>query len=428
MLVKQKVRIRSKNNKPVMQLIISSVVVFGLSLLLSFALKISPSQYIPAADKTNVSKSSNINRSTLKSVNGSSKGSSTAASVTGNNKESSNNSSSSVSGNVATKSSGSLISTTKVKTTSATSTATAYVTAAPSPSKSATLYTDPNSDVATQARIWANANPGDAALMDRLASTPMSGWFGDFSGNISSAVSSYVSDASAIGQIPVLVAYNIPERDCGGYSSGGATSATAYETWISQFATAIGSRHAIVDVEPDALAGMDCLSSSDQQTRLQLLSYAVKTLRADPNVSIYLDAGHYNWQSVSTMASRLEGADIAQATGFSLNVSNFETTGNSISYGDSISSLVGNKHFVIDTSRNGNGPDSADDWCNPNGMAFGQSPTLNTGNSLVDAYLWIKDAGESDGQCGPDQEGTSAPAAGVWWPEYALMLGQNAGW
>jgi endoglucanase len=300
---------------------------------------------------------------------------------------------------------------------------------APSLSHGSSLYAYPNSDIATQARAWATVNPGQAGIMNRLAQTPMAEWFGDFSGDISSAVNTYVSAASAVGEIPELVAYNIPGRDCGSYSSGGAASPAAYQAWVSQFAAAIGNRSAVVIIEPDALAGQDCLSSADQQTRDQLIGYAVQVLRADdPSAAIYIDAGNSSWQSTSVMASRLQAADIAQATGFSLNISNFYTTASNTSYGQQLSSLVGGKHFVIDTSRNGNGPDSSNDWCNPDGRAFGQTPTLETGNSLIDGYLWIKGAGESDGQCGPSQQGTSAPAAGGWWPQYALMLAQNSGW
>jgi endoglucanase len=309
------------------------------------------------------------------------------------------------------------------------STTASTVTAAPSVNASLKLYANTGSNVAVNAESFAAENPSSASVMNRLASTPMAQWFGDFSGNITNAVNNYVSAAANAQQLPVLVAYNIPDRDCGSYSSGGATSSSAYETWISQFAAAIGSRSAVVILEPDALAGMDCLSSSNQQIREQLLSYAVQTLHAYPNISIYIDAGNSGWQTVSVMASRLNAVDIAQATGFSLNVSNFYTTSSNTAYGESLSSLIGGKHFVIDTSRNGNGPDSDDDWCNPDGRAFGQTPTLQTGNNLIDAYLWVKSPGESDGQCGPSQDGTSAPAAGGWWAEYALMLATNsAGW
>src|SRR6185312_9877850 len=104
-----------------------------------------------------------------------------------------------------------------------------------------------------------------------------------------------------------------------------------------------------------------------------------------------------------------------KAAGFSLNVSNFIDTPQNISYGTKISELTNGAHFVIDTSRNGSG--SNGEWCNPSDRSLGSSPTLlptlSTGNNLVDAFLWIKVPGESDGNC------NGGPNAGAWWPEYA---------
>lgn len=77
---------------------------------------------------------------------------------------------------------------------------------------------------------------------------------------------------------------------------------------------------------------------------------------------------------------------------------------------------------MVDTSRNGNGPLGAagqDAWCNPPGRALGTPPTTRTGDPLLDAYLWIKRPGESDGSC------RGGPSAGTWWPEYALGLARN---
>jgi len=65
----------------------------------------------------------------------------------------------------------------------------------------------------------------------------------------------------------------------------------------------------------------------------------------------------------------------------------------------------------------------------------GVRPTANTGVALLDAYLWVKLPGESDGQCtrglGPtgtvDPEwGVVDPAPGQWFPEMALELVHNA--
>ena len=41
--------------------------------------------------------------------------------------------------------------------------------------------------------------------------------------------------AAGKGQVPVLVAYNIPGRDCSQYSAGGATTGDAYKAWIDGF-------------------------------------------------------------------------------------------------------------------------------------------------------------------------------------------------
>lgn len=280
------------------------------------------------------------------------------------------------------------------------------------------FYVDQNSDAARQAQAWQSSNPSGAAAMKTLAAEPTAVWFGDWNSNVQSDVSTLASKAQAAGQIPVMVAYDIPERDCGGFSAGGTNNPQGYESWINSFAAGLGSSKAYVILEPDALAQIDCLGSADQNTRLSLLSYAVAKLTQDPNAKVYLDAGHSDWVDPATMARRLVSANIAAADGFALNVSNFMPTGGEVTYGTQISANLGGKHFIVDTARNGNGSDGQ--WCNPPGRAIGQDPTTNTGNPLVDAFLWLKVPGESDGSC------NGGPSAGTWWPEYALELVQNA--
>nr|WP_321202766.1 glycoside hydrolase family 6 protein [Citreicoccus inhibens] len=95
-----------------------------------------------------------------------------------------------------------------------------------------------------------------------IASKPGAKWFGNWSGDIASAVSSYVGAADTL---PLLVAYNVPGRDCGGQSPGGAGSAAAYPAWIAAFASGIGNRPAVVIIEPDAAAQVDCLPSDAER-------------------------------------------------------------------------------------------------------------------------------------------------------------------
>ena len=56
--------------------------------------------------------------------------------------------------------------------------------------------------------------------------------------------------------VPVLVAYDIPGRDCAQYSAGGALNEADYEAWIDGFAKGIGNQQAVVILEPDALGKM----------------------------------------------------------------------------------------------------------------------------------------------------------------------------
>jgi endoglucanase len=235
-----------------------------------------------------------------------------------------------------------------------------------------------------------------------------------------------------------------------------------------------------------------------------------------PNTLVYLDGTHSTWLPVSEVAHRLVKAGVASARGFSLNVSNFQFTWKQVYFGTWIATCIdyaaslGNTpeafrscpnqprpaegraawevvdawyvqhrspsfgsgiRFVIDTSRNGQGPldkrkyavapfNQPDrvlakldefSWCNPPGAGVGERPTTKTQFPLLDAYLWLKDPGESDGSCDIASGGRAwdfdrynpwglkgdarnrfdplwgmvVPAAGVWFPEQALDLAAN---
>jgi endoglucanase len=337
-------------------------------------------------------------------------------------------------------------------------------------------------------------------------------------------------EAALQRRVPVLVAYNLPFRDCGQYSSGGARNTADYLAWIDGFAKGIGSGKALVILEPDGLGlvpGEGCtVSDADlaaaglasqaeaNTARYDQLNGAVDRLEQQQNVSVYLDATHPGWLNVGDASTRLVHAGVQRAEGFFLNASNYQYTANNVFYGTWISdciayatsvspgdyggcpnqywdggpatgwdgdaldtyqvwsdqpysstradlkwntvgidsrwpgmlgSTVPTTHFVIDTSRNGVGPwnwsaagypnaGTAQDWCNPPARGVGLRPTANTGNPLVDAYLWIKVPGESDGQCtrglpagsADPERGMIDPAAGDWFPQQALELAQLA--
>src|ERR1700674_4071746 len=106
--------------------------------------------------------------------------------------------------------------------------------------------------------------------------------------DVFTAVNNAVTAAAAVGAEPVLVAYNVPQRDCGGLSGGG-TAISGYKGGIAAFANGLAGRKAIVILEPDALTQMDCLSAADQATRVNLIQYALAVLEAHANVAVYLD-------------------------------------------------------------------------------------------------------------------------------------------
>ncbi|MDP9021847.1 MAG: glycoside hydrolase family 6 protein [Actinomycetota bacterium] len=286
------------------------------------------------------------------------------------------------------------------------------------------FFVDPSSNAAKEV----SADPDNATIWSRIADHAQADWFGDWysTSTVANSVADRIRTIQAAGSLPVFVVYAVPQRDCGGYSSGGTNTPDDYKGWLDQFASGLGQAKAVVVLEPDALPMLDCLTGQDQQTRLGLLNWGVDRLNSQGNVSVYLDAGHSRWHSDATMAQRLADAGVAKARGFSLNVSNFHWTADEVAYGKTISDRIGGKPFVVDTSRNGLGP-SADPndpepWCNPPDRALGTPSTAETGDPRVDALFWIKRPGESDGTC------KGGPPAGAWWKDYAFGLADRAPW
>ncbi|QNP70119.1 glycoside hydrolase family 6 protein [Streptomyces roseirectus] len=288
--------------------------------------------------------------------------------------------------------------------------------------RAVSFWVDPDSNAARQMQLWQReGRNSDAELLRRIAEQPVALWP---AGEIDPgpAVSAAATAASRAGRTALFVAYDIPHRDCGQHSAGGAADGAAYLAWIGQFASAIGTAKALVVLEPDAVAHIvdGCTPGEYHGEREQLLSAAITRLKQQPGTTVYLDAGNPSWiREPSKLVGPLKRSGIDAADGFALNVSNFQPDDAVKRYGLALSGQLGGKHFVVDTSRNGNGP-LPGVWCNPPGRALGTRPTTETGEPALDAYLWIKRPGESDGTC----EG--GPDAGRWWPAYALELARNS--
>lgn len=291
-----------------------------------------------------------------------------------------------------------------------------------------TFYVDPANPARRQAEQYqAQQRSADAQTIRKIGDRAVAHWLAGGT-DASRDVDAVVTKATSAGQVPVLVAYNIPNRDCGSYSAGGAASSDAYRAWIRSVAAGLKGRRAVVVVEPDAVAHAVEGCEGKQDERFALLRDAVATLKSSANSLVYVDAGHPAWiGDIPKLAGALQQAGVNGADGFSLNVSNFIPTPATFAYGEKLSAALGGRRFVVDTSRNGAGPADGSEvnggpsWCNPPGRMLGTAPTTDTGHPKADALLWIKRPGESDGACRPGE-----PPAGQWWPDFALDLAKRS--
>jgi endoglucanase len=289
---------------------------------------------------------------------------------------------------------------------------------------------------AAAAALRSGGQPATAAREAALAAEPGAFWAAGQPGDIA-RVRALAGQAARSGQSPVIVAYDIPGRDaCGHYSAAArGPGANAYRAWIGQLAAAIGSAPALVIVEPDALADIvaGCVPAAAAGARYQLLSDAMGTLGALPRARVYLDAGNPGMVAdPARLAGPLRRAGVGDGSGFAANVANFHWTSQVVSWSQQLEGALAKAApgaggpgagraagAVIDTSRNGDGPYTGPGqprWCNPPGRAPGPAPAVDPGPRGIDAYLWVKPAGDSDGPC------NGGPPAGQFWPAYAAGL------
>jgi cellulose 1,4-beta-cellobiosidase len=329
----------------------------------------------------------------------------------------------------------------------------------------------------------AGRTPAHAAALEKVASYPTAVWLDSIAKARSMSV--WLDDARrqemARGGpvVPVFVLYDLPNRDCGAAASDGELSAdrggeARYQReFVDPIAAELRARPSqriVVILEPDSLANLAtnlelprCAAAANAYRRG--IAYAIARLSL-PNVFVYVDAAHAGWlgwgknlvliaavfKDVLAMAG---GPD--RVRGFALNISNYDPATNpggrrarpyepgpdEVSYAadlDRALAAVGiaGKGFVIDTGRNGRGGirQAPDSWCNVRGAGLGERPRAAPA-PLIDAYLWIKTPGHSDGtsdpkaprfdpHCASDDATPGAPQAGEVFEPYLIQLVENA--
>jgi len=276
-----------------------------------------------------------------------------------------------------------------------------------------------------------------------------------------------------------FVVYDLPDRDCAAAASNGELSiadggVAKYKEYIDDIRAMVikySDIRIILTIEPDSLANLvtnlnvpKCAGA--QAAYLECTNYAVKQLNL-PNVAMYLDGGHAGWlgwtanlppaaqmyakvyndagkpkslRGIVTNVSNYNGYSISSAPSYTQGNANYDEK----HYIEALAPLLAaggwDAKFIVDQGRSGKQPTGQQawgDWCNAIGTGFGTRPTTNTGSSLVDAFVWVKPGGESDGtsdttaarydlNCGKSDALKPAPEAGTWFQAYFEQLLVNA--
>ena len=283
----------------------------------------------------------------------------------------------------------------------------------------------------SQTRVWLAQHPVDPrtpALRAKLGNQPDALWLTGSDRDLPN-LAEFLAVAHASRTTPVIALYNIPGRDDGLTGPTARIAADGYRQWVDRIASAIGGTTAIVVVEPDALWLADRQYRRDRAgftERLATMRYAVSALNRNPNTHVYLDAGTSSGSvTPARMAALLRGAGASARTGFAVNVSSFAPRPAITTYAQRIRTAliragIADPHYLVDTSRNGNPVWDNDTWCNPAGRKVGATPTSrpSPGAPGLDAYLWVKAPGTSDGSCGVGR----GSSGGDFLPDVALAM------
>ncbi|KAI0807694.1 cellobiohydrolaseII [Fomes fomentarius] len=293
-----------------------------------------------------------------------------------------------------------------------------------------------------------------------------------------------LADASSIQkstgkkQLVQIVVYDLPDRDCAAKASNGEFSiadggAAKYKDYIDQIVAQIKQFpdvRVVAVIEPDSIANLvtnlNVQKCANAQTVYKdSVTYALQQL-SSVGVFQYLDAGHAGWlgwpaniQPAATLFASLFKAAGSPSfvRGLATNVANYNAlraaspdpiTQSNPNYdeqhyidafGPMLKSAGFPAQFIVDQGRSGqqNLRQQWGDWCNIKGAGFGTRPTTDTGSSLVDAIVWVKPGGESDGTsnsssprfdstCSLSDAHQPAPEAGTWFQAYFETLVSQA--
>jgi endoglucanase len=259
------------------------------------------------------------------------------------------------------------------------------------PPPSTTWYVDPESPANRElASLQADGRHDEAALIERIASQPRFNWYGLFIG--ANRLEEYVDRAVAAGNVPLVVIFNVEARECGDLA--------AARRFYDEAAAAIGSRRAMVALEPDSLGSMKL----SERACFAAIRYGVRVLSALPGTTVYMDAGASDWGGGNPlgMARKLRRVDICRAGGVLLNATHADWTVRNVRYGRALERLLACRlRILVNTAENGQGPNPrtrARSWCDSEQhYGLGPDPASPTPYPRV-AYGWVNRPGYTQ-QC-----------------------------
>ena len=265
-----------------------------------------------------------------------------------------------------------------------------------------------------------------------MSQYPIPIWYTDRASNSLNEIKDTLQNCQQ--SISTIIIYGMVNKDCAAGESAGGTNKNLndYTNFITNLHKEVNNRNIIYIIEPDALALSMDNKCGVGNNYVGYIKNAIDILSQNKNANIYLDVGHwvliYNDQQVKDVIKIVNNLDPdKKIKGFSLNLSNYRSNSEMINACKKIKDLSGNQYkCIIDTARNANGPDNKNTWCNAKNAGIGNIPTKDTGNDIIDYFMWLKPAIEVDGHC-YDSENSfhSSQSAGGNDPEYFKLLWNN---
>ena len=210
---------------------------------------------------------------------------------------------------------------------------------------------------------YVNATGTQKQTLATIALAPKARFFGAWipDANISERIHQYVDSASG-GDPEVLVQLTlfrmVPWETEACTRLPTAAEQASYKRYVDDVAQALGDQHTAVVLQPDG-PFLRCVPHGSP-VPASLLAYAARTLSAQPHVSVYVEMGSADWfrDRPADAVRMLEAAGVADARGFALDTSHFDSVGRQIDFGTRIVKALAHdgirhRHFVIDTSDNG---------------------------------------------------------------------------